>query len=196
MLKTPPLYSTEVGAAYLGDSRELLRELPDASVNLVVTSPPFALHFKKEYGNVEKHEYVPWFLEFAREVKRVLTDDGSFVIDLGGAYEPGRPTRSLYQWKLLIALVEDLGFYLAQEFYWFNPGKMPAPAGGSRSVFSEGLGQLRLVALEHRHRTDNRKVLVRARRTWSASSSAATAKQRPSGHNVTKKRAAISGSNL
>src|SRR5208337_1700258 len=128
LFKQPPLYTTGLGSAFVGDSLLLLRELPDASVNLVLTSPPFALHFKKEYGNKSQQDYIPWFLEFAREVKRVLAEDGSFVVDLGGAYESGRPTRSLYHFKLLISLVEDLDFYLAQEFYWHNPGKMPAPA--------------------------------------------------------------------
>ena len=41
----------------------------------MVTSPPFALHFKKEYGNKNQTDYIPWFLEFAQEVKRVLTED-------------------------------------------------------------------------------------------------------------------------
>lgn len=127
MLRTPPAYTTDRGAAYCGDSRELLRELPDASVNLVVTSPPFALQRKKEYGNEEQHAYVDWLTEFAREVRRVLADDGSFVIDLGGAYEKGRPTRSLYQFRALIRFVDDLNFHLAEEFYWHNPSKLPSP---------------------------------------------------------------------
>ncbi len=123
-----PYYETEFGAAYLGDSQKLLAELPDASVNLVFTSPPYALHFKKAYGNVSKEDYVHWFLRFAREIKRVLKDDGSFVLNIGGSYNPGQPTRSLYHFKLLIALVEELGFHLAQECYWYNPAKMPMPA--------------------------------------------------------------------
>lgn len=123
-----PQYRTPLGAAFAGDSRELLARLPDSSVNLVFTSPPYALHFKKEYGNVDKAQYVEWFLDFAREIKRVLKDDGSFVLNVGGSYNAGTPTRSLYHFKLLIALVEDLGFHLAQECFWYNPAKMPAPA--------------------------------------------------------------------
>jgi site-specific DNA-methyltransferase (cytosine-N4-specific) len=123
-----PFYETALGAAYVGDSRELLRVLPDGSVNLVFTSPPYALHFKKEYGNVSKADYVEWFLPFAREIFRVLSDDGSFVLNIGGSWNPGQPTRSLYHYKLLIALVEELGFHLAQECYWYNPAKMPVPA--------------------------------------------------------------------
>ena len=63
-----PLYTTDRGAAYLGDSLEILANLPDNSVDLVFTSPPYALHFKKEYGNVSKDDYVGWFLPFARIV--------------------------------------------------------------------------------------------------------------------------------
>lgn len=128
LTKAAPFYTTDLGAAYLGDSREVLRALPDASVNLVFTSPPYALHFKKEYGNVNKSEYVDWFLSFAREIQRVLSDDGSFVLNIGGSYNKGLPTRSTYHFKLLIALIDDLGFHLAQECFWYNPAKMPMPA--------------------------------------------------------------------
>jgi DNA modification methylase len=121
-------YKTDYGAAYHGDSLQLLRKLPDSSVNLILTSPPYALHFKKEYGNVSKADYVKWFSPFATEFFRVLKDDGSFVLNIGGSWNPGTPTRSLYQYKLLIALVEEVGFHLAQECYWYNPAKMPAPA--------------------------------------------------------------------
>lgn len=123
-----PSYKTKHGAAYLGDSLEFLRSLPDESVNAVVTSPPYALEFKKKYGNAEKADYVEWFLPFAREIKRVLKEDGSFILNIGGSYIKGSPTRSLYHFKLLIALVEEVGLHLAQECFWFNPAKMPTPA--------------------------------------------------------------------
>lgn len=123
-----PYYATELGQAWAGDSRDLLKAIPDGSVNLVFTSPPYALHFKKEYGNVEKAEYVQWFLTFAKEIYRILANDGSFVLNIGGSYNPKTPTRSLYLYKLLIALVENLGFHLAQECFWYNPAKMPMPA--------------------------------------------------------------------
>lgn len=110
------------------DSLKVLERIPDGSVNLIVTSPPYALEFKKAYGNSSKEDYVSWFLPFAREFLRILTDDGSFVLNIAGSYNKGFPTKSLYQYKLLIALVEDVGFHLAQEFYWYNPAKMPMPA--------------------------------------------------------------------
>ncbi|HEX6575007.1 MAG TPA: site-specific DNA-methyltransferase [Gemmatimonadaceae bacterium] len=123
-----PAYATELGAAYCGDSRFILGQLPANSVDLVVTSPPYALEFKKEYGNEAKEKYVAWFLPFAREIKRVLKDDGSFVLNIGGSYNRGEPTRSLYHFRLLLALCDDVGLHLAQEAFWFNPAKVPAPA--------------------------------------------------------------------
>ncbi len=128
LVSQSPYFTSRYGAAYLGDSLDLLREVPTGRVNLVVTSPPYALHFKKEYGNETKDRYVQWFLPFAREIFRALTDDGSFVLNIGGSYNKGTPTRSLYHFKLLIALVEEIGFHLAQECFWHNPAKMPVPA--------------------------------------------------------------------
>lgn len=128
LLQLEQAYVTPLGAAYVSDSLNLLRRLPDRSINLVMTSPPYALHFKKAYGNETKDGYVEWFLPFAREIHRVLSDDGSFVLNIGGSYNKGTPTRSLYHYKLLIALVEEIGFHLAQECFWYNPAKMPAPA--------------------------------------------------------------------
>jgi DNA modification methylase len=128
LLRRKPYFRTEHGAAFLGDSLQVLRELPERSTNLVVTSPPYALHFKKEYGNASKDQYVEWFLPFAREIFRALTEDGSFVLNIGGSYNKGIPTRSVYHFKLLVALVEGIGFHLAQECFWYNPAKMPMPA--------------------------------------------------------------------
>ncbi len=128
LVSNKPSYETDLGIAVAADSLEVLRSMPTGSANLVVTSPPYALHFKKEYGNADQHEYIGWLLPFAREIRRVLTDDGSFVLNVGGAWTPGKPTRSIYTYKLLVELVETVGFYLAQEFFWYNPAKMPVPA--------------------------------------------------------------------
>lgn len=69
-----------------------------------------------------------WFRPFAEQFHRILTDNGSLVIDIGGAWHKGKTTRSLYHFKLLIMLCEEYGFHLAQEFYWWNPSKLPTPA--------------------------------------------------------------------
>lgn len=120
-------YTTAHGQCVCGDSLELLNELDDYSVNLVVTSPPFALQRKKSYGNESQAEYVNWLCQFGKLVYQKLSDDGSFVIDIGGAYEKGQPTYSLYQFRTLIRLCDEVGFHLAQPFYWHNPSALPAP---------------------------------------------------------------------
>lgn len=122
-----PLYTTHYGAAYVGDSLLLLDQLETDSVDLVLTSPPFALQRKKTYGNVEQEDYVDWLLEFCKKVYRVLCPTGSFVLDLGGAYQSKRPIRSLYNYRILIKLCDELEFRLAEEFFWFNPAKLPSP---------------------------------------------------------------------
>lgn len=126
-LEAIPAYTTHKGAAYCGDSQELLTQLPDGSINLVITSPPFALQRKKEYGNKDQDEYIDWLVEFARLVQQKLRDDGSFVLDLGGAYQKGIPARSLYNFRVPIRFCDELGFFLAEDFYWFNPSKLPSP---------------------------------------------------------------------
>lgn len=121
-------HTTHHGQIYLGDSLDLMSSLQNCSVNLIMTSPPFGLVRKKEYGNVDADEYVNWFRPFAKEFKRILREDGSLVIDIGGSWIPGQPTRSLYHYELLITLCKDFGFNLAQEFFWWNPAKLPTPA--------------------------------------------------------------------
>ncbi len=124
-----PYFKTELGSMYLGDSSALLSKLvSDASVNLIMTSPPFGLVRKKEYGNEDAESYVEWFRPFGKEFSRVLRDDGSLVIDIGGSWVPGQPTRSLYHYELVLMLCREMGFHLAQEFYWWNPAKLPSPA--------------------------------------------------------------------
>ena len=122
------MYSTALGRAHCADSLEHMAVETDGSVDLVMTSPPYALHFKKEYGNADQADSVDWFLPFAHEIKRILKPDGSFVLNVGGAWTPGAPERSLYHFRLLLALCDQVGFHLCQEFFWYNPAKLPAPA--------------------------------------------------------------------
>lgn len=120
-------YSTNLGQAIYSDSLLYLKTLEDNTVDLVMTSPPFALLRKKEYGNKDQHEYIEWLAEFGKEVYRVLKETGSFVLDLGGAYQTGLPVRSLYTFRIPIHFCDVLGFHLAEDFYWFNPSKLPSP---------------------------------------------------------------------
>ncbi len=124
-----PLYKTKFGKAYCADCLDVLKTIPQESIDLVITSPPFALRRKKSYGNVSAEEYCEWFWPYAQAVARVLKRNGSFVLDIGGSWNRGEPTRTLYHFDLLLKLCGSVGpFRLAQEFYWYNPAKMPAPA--------------------------------------------------------------------
>lgn len=123
------VYQTQLGAIYAGDSAVLMRSvLRPHSVDLILTSPPYALVRKKAYGNPDADRYLAWFRPFAEGFVRVLKPQGSLVLDIGGAWQKGQPTRSLYPFELLILLCRRYGFHLAQEFYWWNPAKLPAPA--------------------------------------------------------------------
>lgn len=122
-----PVYTTARGTAWQGDSDLWLKSLADSSVNAAIISPPFALLRQKEYGNKTEVAYLDWLLEFLKVLRPKLADTGSLVVDLGGAYQRGTPTRQLVQWKFVIRAVEELGYFLAQECYWNNPSKLPSP---------------------------------------------------------------------
>ena len=122
-------FDTRLGKIIQGDSRDYLFGSAKAeSIDLIVTSPPFGLVRKKSYGNEDADDYCEWFRPFAEGFKRALKPNGSLVIDIGGAWKPGTPTRSLYHFELLIMLCKEYGFHLCQEHYWWNPSKLPTPA--------------------------------------------------------------------
>lgn len=188
-MKLPkPLYATELGTCYCADALDLLPKLDSHSVDLIVTSPPYALHFKKEYGNADQHEYVDWFLPFAREFKRVLKPNGSFVLNIGGAWTPGAPLRSLYHFRLLLALVDDVGFNLCQEFFWYNPAKMPAPAewvNVRRIRVKDSVEYLFWLSSSKFPKADNAKVLQAYSRDMERLIKRGIKNtRRPSGHNI------------
>ena len=182
-----PFYHTDLGAAYLGDSSEMLKMVPSDSIDLVVTSPPYALVFKKKYGNVNAEEYTKWFLSFSDEIFRVLKPTGSFVLNIGGCWNKGSPTRSLYQFELLLNLTKT--FKLAQEFFWYNPAKLPAPAEWvtvQRIRVKDSVEYIWWLSKTDRPKADNRKVL----QPYSPDQkrlmeNGYRAKKRPSGHNIT-----------
>jgi site-specific DNA-methyltransferase (cytosine-N4-specific) len=158
--RTEPAYSTPLGRAYHADALEVLRELPANSVSLVFTSPPFALRRKKAYGNVDADAYVDWFWPFAREIHRVLKPEGSFVYDLGGAWKPGSGTRSLFPYQLVLKLGEL--FHLAQDFYWYNPSRLPTPAEWvtiRRTRVKDAVNTLWWLSKTEEPQADNRLVL-------------------------------------
>jgi DNA modification methylase len=121
-----PYYATRNGCAYLGDAYDLCDRIPSNSVSLIITSPPFPLVQKKEYGNVEADRYVDWFSGFVPKFERIMKNKASLVVHIGDSWNRGEPTKSLCNFKLLLSLSER--FHLAQEFYWYNSAKLPSPA--------------------------------------------------------------------
>jgi len=186
-----PYYETEFGQAYLGDSLELMKEFPDNSVNLILTSPPFALTRQKEYGNKPEQEYIEWFMQFSKEFYRLLTNNGSLVIDLGGAYLPGHPIRSIYQYELLVRLCREQKFFLAQEFFHYNPARLPTPAEWvtvRRIRVKDSVNVVWWLSKTENPKSDNRQVL----KPYSESMKALLkngykAQMRPSGHDISEK---------
>lgn len=185
------LYMTDRGKAIVGDALELMGRLPDNSVNLVITSPPFALQRKKEYGNKDQVEYLDWILAFTQEVQRIIKEDGSFVIDLGGAYQKGIPIRSLYNFRLLIRMCDEQGWKLAEEFFWFNPAKLPSPIEwvNKRKIRAkDSVNTVWWLSKSDFPKADVRKVLTeysdRMKKLLEDSAKFYTPKKRPSGHDI------------
>ncbi len=189
--KQHAIYQTEFGKAYVGDSLELLAQMEDGSVDLVMTSPPFALRRQKAYGNVAENEYVDWFKPFGTEIFRVLKDTGSFVLDLGGAYRTGIPSRSLYNFRVLICLCDEVGFHLAEDFYWFNPAKLPSPIEwvNKRKIRAkDAVNTVWWFSKTEWPKADVRNVLVpysdRMKKLLSDPESFYSPQKRPSGHDI------------
>lgn len=185
-------HKTKHGEMVWGDSRAwLLNVAKPNSVDLIMTSPPFGLVRKKSYGNEDADQYCDWFRPFAEGFKRVLTERGSLVIDIGGAWIPGQPTRSLYHFKLLIMLVEEFGFHLCQEHYWWNPSKLPSPAEWvniRRVRVKDAVNCIWWLSKSPFPKASNRRVLQPYSRSMEdLLRNGYVAKLRPSGHDISTK---------
>lgn len=115
-----------------GDCLEVLKTVPSESIDLIMTSPPYADQIK-DYGDVVKKykpdDYIDWFMPRAIELYRVLKNNGSFVLNINDKLE-GR-FQNIFVFKLVIKLCEDIGFHLVRDYIWFNPATPP-------NVFSRG----------------------------------------------------------
>lgn len=128
------IYNTKRGKLIKGNSIELLKsdnlQSLKGTVNLIVTSPPFPLNNKKQYGNEKGEEYKDWFIKLAPIFSDLLADNGSLVIEIGNAWEPERPVQSLLHLECLLGMVKhpEANLRLIQEFICYNPSKLPSPA--------------------------------------------------------------------
>src|SRR5690606_31776304 len=125
-------YKTNNGILYLGDSIKFLKEECfdelKGKVDLLITSPPFPLNNKKQYGNHQGDEYKRWFLSLAPLYEELLTESGSIVVEIGNAWENERPVQSLLHLECLLGFVKNSNLRLIQEFICYNPSKLPSPA--------------------------------------------------------------------
>jgi len=193
-------YTTPMGSAVCGDSRELLKKLPDGSVNLIMTSPPFALQRKKAYGNESQDDYVEWLMEFGKAAWQKLAKDGSLVIDIGGAYQRGKPVRSLYPYEVLLGFCKVLGYRLAEEFFWHNPSKLPSPiewVNKRKLRAKDSVNTLWWFSKDDYPKADISRVLVpysdRMKKLLADPEGFYTPKKRPSGHDIGKSFATDNG---
>lgn len=190
-----PAYHTDRGAMFHDDSLNVLRAMPANCVDLVMTSPPFALTRQKEYGNEPIDRYIAWLMPFCEEVHRILKPTGSFVLDIGGSWEPGVPVRSLYHFEVAIKLAQR--FKLAQEFYWFNPARLPSPAEWvtvRRVRVKDAVNMVWWFGKTDAPKADNRRVLQPYSDSMkSLLQKGYKAKKRPSGHDISKNFATDNG---
>ena len=111
---------------YLGDSKQELRKLPDNSVDLIVTSPPYADQRKSTYGGIHPDKYVDWFLPISEQLLRVLNPKGTFILNIKEKVVEGE--RSTYVMELILAMRKQ-GWLWTEEFIWHKknsyPGKWP-----------------------------------------------------------------------
>ena len=111
---------------FLGDCKKELKKIPDNSVDLIVTSPPYADQRKSTYGGVHPDKYVEWFLPISGELLRVLKPTGTFILNIKEKVVNGE--RSTYVMELIIAMRKQ-GWLWTEEFMWHKknsyPGKWP-----------------------------------------------------------------------
>ncbi len=110
----------------LGDCRAVLQTLDDDSIDLIVTSPPYADQRKHTYGGVHPDDYVDWFLPISAELMRVLKPTGTFILNIKERVVKGE--RHTYVLELILALRRQ-GWLWTEEFIWHKknsyPGKWP-----------------------------------------------------------------------
>lgn len=189
----PPerFHSTKLGTVWHGNSLGHLKRSKPGSVDLIVTSPPFGLLKKKSYGNEDAHLYCDWFRPFAEGFRKVLKEQGSLVIDLGGTWKKGLPSRSLYHFELLLMLCNEYGFHLCQEHYWWNPSKLPTPVEWvniRRIRVKDAVNSIWWLSPTPWPKASNKRILA----PYSAAmrdllANGYDAKTRPSGHRISKK---------
>lgn len=133
------------------------------TIQLIFTSPPFPLNRKKRYGNLQGQEYVKWLADFAQTFRNLLRPHGSVVIELGNAWEPGKPVMSTLPFESLLAMLDTGNFHLCQSFVCYNRARLPAPAqwvNVERIRVKDAFTNLWWMSPSERPKASNRRVLA------------------------------------
>ncbi|MBD3376938.1 site-specific DNA-methyltransferase [candidate division KSB1 bacterium] len=111
---------------FLGDCKDILKDFPENSIDLIFTSPPYADQRKKTYGGIHPDTYVEWFLPASEQLLRVLKPTGTFILNIKEKVLNGE--RSTYVMELILAMRKQ-GWFWTEEFIWHKkncyPGKWP-----------------------------------------------------------------------
>ena len=193
--KTPDsvAYTTEHGTMLRGTIEDCLASEALAhlcgEVNLLLTSPPFPLNRKKKYGNLTGDAYVAWLAALAPRFSELLAPNGSIVIEIGNAWEPGRPTMSTLSLRALLEFLERGELYLCQQFISYNPARIPSPAQWvtiERIRVKDSFTNVWWMSKTERPKSDNRRVLQPYSESMKKllASQSYNAGERPSGHKV------------
>jgi len=184
-------YTTKLGTMYVSriesfldsDTSQDLR----GSVQLIFTSPPFPLNRKKKYGNKTGKEYLAWLHDLAPRLTELLTPEGSIVMELGNAWEPGAPVMSTLALEAFLDFKKAGRLNLCQQFICHNPARLPSPAQWvtvERIRVKDSFTHIWWMSPTERPKADNRNVLIEyspnmkgllARRSYNSG-------RRPSGH--------------
>ena len=191
-----PAYKTSWGTMYQGDCEAALKSYPitlrKGKVQLILTSPPFPLNRKKKYGNRTGEEYMNWLKDLAPLFREYLTSDGSIILELGNAWEVGKPIMSTLPLKALMAFLEAAELNLCQEFICYNPARLPTPAQWvtvERIRVKDSFTRVWWMSLSERPKANNRNILTEYSKSMKELLRKGTynAGPRPSGHHIGEK---------
>lgn len=159
-------YGTNFGKLYLTSIENFMttaeyNELK-GKVQLIITSPPFPLNKKKEYGNLQGNQFKEWLSDLAMGLCDLLTPNGSIIIEMGNGWEPNVPVFSTLPLESLLEFKAKGELNLCQEFICYNPARLPSPAQWvtiERIRMIDSYTRLWWMSKSEKPKADNRKVL-------------------------------------
>jgi site-specific DNA-methyltransferase (cytosine-N4-specific) len=123
------VFENEWGAVLWAESEALESTIDNDSIDCIITSPPYNLTRSKSYEyNRSEEEHVRWLTARAEAWKSLLKDTGSVFLNMAEVRIPGRPEVSLWQERIILNMVDRLGYHICEKLFWHSPSKMPSPA--------------------------------------------------------------------